>query len=846
MDSARPRHSSRPPRRRFGNPGRARPALLAAGTVTAGAVIFVAPLAVGSVHRPAILLVTGLAALALALVAAAQIVAHSSLRLTSSALLPLAILLVPLLQSLPLPARMAARIDPAGDALLADSPGYASTFRALSLDPPETRAIVGRAGAALALFVLAFHLASGRSRRQLLLRVVAASVLTAFVIGLGHRILGEEKIYGHFSPSRGLLNGPFINSNHTAELMELGVFVCVACALAGASALNRVGWLSAAAMLGAGALGTLSRGAVLGLGTGTILFIALWSRPSHEGAPTGRRGTMFWIGMMLIFLTVVTLGLGADQILTRIGSTRLSQELRFQLWRDTIRILWAHPFGIGRGAFQHVFPVYRTVEAPLSVHFEFAENEPLQYLVEMGWIGFLALVAALALVVREGMRASRRDAVETALVAALAAVLVHNLVDFGLETLGIQIPFAVVLGTLLGRTRNVEARLWSRPRAAMVGATALVAIGIGIGSLAHARDVDFDGQIKSAATPQAKRQIALRAEAAHPVDYFYVLAEAATDPVAPDAGGRSPRLHTLNHALLLCPRCANVHVAVASTLWALGRRSQALGEWRAAIETRPELFKPALEQIWSAGARPEEAAALAGARPDRLIWTASFLADRKQRAYARQLLPIAMGAGAPQLDVLLLQARIDIDEGAIDQSLKILVAAQKLAPQDPRGFLLQADAQLRNADVDKALQAVEDGIRMNPDDLPLQRQRLGIIMRYEKWHLAEHALGGLEVALQQAHQPTAELHLMTARFQAALRNYAKASSEYGLVLTQDRDNPRLWLELAQLCDSAGLEARALEAYREARRIEPANPATIAAIERIESHRRQLRLGTPSP
>jgi O-antigen ligase/tetratricopeptide (TPR) repeat protein len=816
------------------------------GTAALCAVIFCAPLLVGSVHRPVVVAVMLFAALALCLLVSAEILGRRALRVTSAVLLLVALLAVPLVQSLPLPAGLSRRIDPAADLLLAESPVYGSPLRPLSLDPPETRAVVGRMGAVLAIFVAAFHLASGRSRRQLLLRMVASSALAALVIGLGHRMLGEDKIYGTFMGSRGLLNGPFINPNHNAQFLELGAFVCVACALVGASALNRVGWLTAAALLGAGALGTLSRGALLGLGAGTILFICLRNpAPDEQSAEPPRRGSMFWIGIMVLVLGVVAVSLGADQILTRVGGTHVGQEARLELWRDSLRILWAHPFGIGRGAFARVFPIYRTMEGNIAVRFDFIENEPLQYLIEMGWVGFLAVIAALIFVVRGAARVRRRDPIETALAAALVAVLVHNLVDFGLETLGIQIPFAAVLGTLLGRARNVERRVWAPPRIALVCAAAVVAVGIGVGSLASANAADFDAQLKGAATPEAKRQLALDAQAAHPLDYFYVLSQASAEPLEADAAGRSPRLHALNHALLLCPRCPDVHVAVASTLWALNKRSQALGEWRSAVATRPVLFEAILKQVWSLGAHPPELATLAGSNAGRLVATASFLGDRQQRAYARKLLPLATAAGASPLEVLLIAAKMDIEDGLIAQGLKDLGAAEKIDRKDPRIFLLRGDAQIRAGQVDAALQALEAGLRLNPEDLPLQRKRLALVLGYGKYHLADQALAGLELALREAHQSTAELHLMTARFHAALRNYAKAGTEYGLVLTQDRDNSLVWLELARLWETAGREVPALEAYREARRIEPANPTTVAAIERIETHRRQERLAMPA-
>ena len=58
------------------------------------------------------------------------------------------------------------------------------------------------------------------------------------------------------------------------------------------------------------------------------------------------------------------------------------------------------------------------------------------------------------------------------------------------------------------------------------------------------------------------------------------------------ATGPSPRLHALNRALRLCPSCEQVHSEVGRTLWKMGLRSQALIEWRTAVEHQPMLFTP--------------------------------------------------------------------------------------------------------------------------------------------------------------------------------------------------------------------------------------------------------------
>src|SRR5262249_61601908 len=124
----------------------------------------------------------------------------------------------------------------------------------------------------------------------------------------------------------------------------------------------------------------------------------------------------------------------------------------------------------------------------------------------------------------------RRDAVEAALVAGVLAVLAHSLVDFGLETLGVLLPFMAVLGTIIGRSRSTEARLLAeRPAWAVVG-VALGGLVFGIAAVAHGGYDDFDALLRGATAAGPRRDLLARAQRAHPRDYFYPLAAARAEP----------------------------------------------------------------------------------------------------------------------------------------------------------------------------------------------------------------------------------------------------------------------------------------------------------------------------
>ncbi len=801
----------------------------------------------GTVHRTtlgATLIVVGAG---ITLFFVGSLLAQRTVRLSWVAVLPLLFVLLAAVQSLPLPMGVRNVIDPKGTALLVDAAIVRPSAWPLSLDPPTTRVEIGKAAAALAIFLVAYHLASGRRRRSALMRAIGLTGIAVVAIGAGHKIFGVTRIFGMFpSTARTLLVGPFVNANHTAELLELAAFACLACSYQRRTILNQVGWLIGLVLCAAGMAATLSRGAFVG-GLVGLLSFAAWRRLNRNGTPpseTGVKSMVLGAGILgLVVLAAVALGAG--ELIDRFQAVNLGRDLRLGLWRDSLRVFTVHPLGIGRGAFDRVFPIYRTVKSELPVRFAFVENQPLQMLIDGGWIFFAALVSVTVLVAWNIVRHGRRDRTEAALVAGLVAVLVHNLFDFGLETLGVLLPFMAILGTTLGRSRSDSTTVRGRPSQWPLAVACSGGILVGVISIAHASYDNFDRLLKTTTSADDRKALLLRAQLVHPLDYYYPLAYARLEALRGPAGSpSSPRFKALNRALILCPQCETVHIEVARNLWSMGLRGQAMLEWRSAVQLQPRLLVSVLGELFSAGATPQELASLAAFDPPRMVEVASFLGATAHVAEATAVLNQAEALGlSDDSSLLLARAKLELQANKLDDAQKTLARAHRAGARN--ASLAVLDAQLHAArggdqNEKEALAILDSAAAQYPTDLPVQQMRLDLVTRFQKWQTVDRALDGYKQALFQARGSAIEAHLAAARIHSRLERWTSALQEYRIALSEEATNVNLWMEYGKAAEAAGRYPTAREAYLEAERLSPTDPGIGAALKALEVRGRPPR------
>src|SRR2546422_912393 len=355
-------------------------------------------------------------------------------------------------QVLPLPPGVLAAMSPA----LRDLYGWAlpdygqgGLWRSLSTTPGatiESGLLIGACGTAF--FLVAWH---GRSRE----RIVALAV-TVVVVGAGEAVFGLVQVGGSLS---GPASGTFGNRNHFAALLAMALCVGVglllsrwrAGAVAPVSHLHFDRWfrttplILACLTILAGIIFSFSR---MGL-TAPILMLVLFGGVWLTG-PVSNRIRLVGIGVGLVLLLLMTGAWPALEVVAARFRT-LEETYRVVAWEGTYTLFQSSPaFGIGLGGLLDNLPRFLTL--PISEPLDHSHNELLEVLAEGGVI-YAALIGSglivyFASVVPACFR--QNDPVARGLgagcLAAIAAVLIHSLVDFPLRMPANALYLSVIMG----------------------------------------------------------------------------------------------------------------------------------------------------------------------------------------------------------------------------------------------------------------------------------------------------------------------------------------------------------------------------------------------------------------
>ena len=430
-----------------------------------------AAIGIGGVHRETIASVAVMALLALGL---------SSWKAPKIATDGVTWLLVGLgavtaLQLLPLPFAWVASLAPP-TAATAESAARAlgqatPEWLPLTLDPQQTTLMLMWSVAVLAAYIAAHRLAKRQSRGAALLLAIPIIGVVVVLIGLAHGAVGTQKLFGVYTPvvreytrfSTSMVLTTFLNPNHLAAFLNLGAPIALGqAATPGISVRQRFLWLVAFLLLGAGLGLTASRAGIL-TGGAAVVFMLL-----SQGGPgirvTGAIAAV--VGLLVVAAGPLPGELG--KLATSAGVVDLTDRGMHQLGLEVVgRWPWA---GVGRGAFGLAHTQVNDGITRFTV--SNPHNVLLQLVCDYGLVvGGAALLLGAALLVAP-LRRALQNPLHRGAAAGLCAVIVHNMVDFSLDLLGVALAATVVVGVLRSPFRGLRLPTW----AVLGGAAALLGL----------------------------------------------------------------------------------------------------------------------------------------------------------------------------------------------------------------------------------------------------------------------------------------------------------------------------------------------------------------------------------
>jgi tetratricopeptide (TPR) repeat protein len=370
---------------------------------------------------------------------------------TSLVVLGVGLIAFTLLQCVPLPVSVLHVIAPENadvwSRALSPLKEAGPAWAPISLDPSATKVQALRGMAYLLVFLGALRIASRQHGTAFLERILIGSAALFAVATLIHPALGLEQVFGVYRPvnvtafePRHL--SPLLNTNHQAAYVNIGACAAVGVALSPRPAMPRSIALAAAAFFVATALWTSSRGGVIGLCVGIASAVVL-TRVLRGKVAQSSYATLVVGGPALLGVGAAVLSSGP--IRAKLTSGDMS---KLELAKSALGLAQRFAgLGIGRGAFESVFPSVRQgTDHWVYTH---PENIVAQWLSEWGFvvggIGLIVLISAL----RPQVLAVRAHPPIGAW-AALACLAVHNLVDFNSEVPGVMIAASVCAALVVG------------------------------------------------------------------------------------------------------------------------------------------------------------------------------------------------------------------------------------------------------------------------------------------------------------------------------------------------------------------------------------------------------------
>jgi hypothetical protein len=553
--------------------------------ITLVAVVLGSVLAIGTVHTPTLLAISALA------LVGGTLGAHGLNRLPPPAIVLAALGLFSAFQAISLPAHWVVALSPVSAQVwlrcLAPFGKYELARFPISLDAGASITEALKWLTYAAVYTMAVRVRTLRGSSWLAALLFISATLVSLVT-LVHGVADLQLLYGLYQPdfSIGRWNvGPLLNSNNFAGYANLGLFTGVGLLIGKRPVLPRsplligLGVISTALLLSGSRGGVCSAVACFGI-------VAVWFKRTQQSRVRVQTA-LLWLSPFVLGIAIA-IALGTVKEFSQLAS--LDVQRKIAVWRWSLPMIRDHAWlGVGRGAFETAFPPYRQIlDYDWTAVFSHAENFVVQWIAEWGIpVGTCATLLIVGYVLREWY-ASRTDRMRFVVLTGVAALMLQNLADLGLEIPAVMIA-AVLALACAERPSALEPTEPGVAVRSLAAATPLLVIWV-LAMFWSRWPVEVErremaSSYHSLPLVGPEERAVFRAElrsamVRHPGESFFPLIGAV---VAARARDQSP-LPWLSRALELAPTNGRVHLVLAELLAAHNAIGQAMLHLRFATE----------------------------------------------------------------------------------------------------------------------------------------------------------------------------------------------------------------------------------------------------------------------
>lgn len=509
------------------------------------------------------------------------------------------------LQAVPVPMSWLRHLEPVSADIWARSytviGEQAPRWASISVDPGATWVEALKWCAYAAAFIAAATVGRERGARWGA-SLLFSSAMALAVLTMAHGAVNASAVYGIYEPRFGAERwhvSPLVNPNNYAGYLNLGVLSGLGLVGSDKPPLPRWALSLGVATVLAASLLSGSRGGVGTLVVGLIALVFLLGRARRSAAASRALRRVLMPFVLTVAGGIVFALIALDRHTIESFLQKDVSKLRVMAW--AVPMLRDHPWlGIGRGAFQTVFPQYYI--GPNDAVMSHPENFVVQWATEWGIPITLVALAATAWFFRPKALARLEGPSAMGVLSGLLALIVQNIADLSFEVPGVMFAVVAAAGCLWGHagapreTRELHTpsrgRMFARIVVAVGGVFATITWTLGGRTILQERDdllIDFPKNPKDPVAYANYRDEVRAAMHRHPAEPYFPRMGASLAW----QGRKENPMPWIELALERAAMSGRTNYLLALILAERGLKEQALLELRIAADYAPVLAERA-------------------------------------------------------------------------------------------------------------------------------------------------------------------------------------------------------------------------------------------------------------